>query len=241
MKKKKNPISIIIILIIVISMCSLLTIKLISKKITPVFFKYAEVETQKFSNIIINDAIAKAITTKATPEDIFEVINDKNGEIKSIDFNTININKYLTETTKYIQEDLKKLEKGNLEVVENKDSIKNYDKAGLKKGIISYISTGVIFNNPLLANLGPKIPIKINLKGDVISYVSAEIDDYGINNSLIKVFVNLKITETVILPFYGKNIDMQAKVPVAIKLVTGKIPEYYLGSSKESKQIIIPN
>ena len=88
--------------------------------------------------------------------------------------------------------------------------------------------------------MGPKIPIKTNLVGDVISYISAEVDDYGINNSLIKIFVNLKVTQTIILPFYDKNIDMEAKIPIAIKLVAGKIPEYYIGT-KESKQIIIPN
>ena len=98
----------------------------------------------------------------------------------------------------------------------------------------------MIFNNPILANLGPKVPIKVNLAGDVISYISAEVDDYGINNSLIKVFINLKVNETIIIPFYDKNIVMEAKVPVAIKLISGKIPEYYIGS-KESKQIIIPN
>lgn len=240
-KSKTKPINIIIIIIISILICSLSIINIVNKKITPSFFKYAEIETRKISNIIINDAISKAITEKATPDEIFKVVNNKNDEIKSIDFNTININKYLTKATKYIQEDLQNIEKGNINNIKNKLNPKEYNKEDLKKGIISYVNSGVIFNSPLLANLGPKIPIKLNLAGDIISYISAEVEDLGINNSLIKVFVNLKITETVILPFYDKNINMEAKVPIAIKLVTGKIPQYYAGSSKESKKIIIPN
>ena len=234
-KNKRNFFSIIIIIFIL----SFILINMVNKKITPVFIKTAEMETKKFSNKIINEAIAKTITTKAKPEEIFEIITDKNDEIKSIDFNTININKYLTKTTSYRQKALKEIEKGNISNLD-KNILNSYDKNNLEKGIISFISSGIIFNNPILANLGPKIPIKINLAGDIISYISAEVDDYGINNSLIKVFINLKITENIILPFYDKNIDMEAKVPIAIKLVAGKIPEYYMGT-KESKKIIIPN
>ncbi len=234
-----KKIKILFIIIFIVIVCAFILLSLISKKVSPIFFKYAEIETKKFTNIIINDAIAKTITTKAKSEEIFEVVTSSEGEIKSVDFNTININKYLTKTTKYIQECLKNIEKGKIKKIQ-KNIIKNYDEKNLKKGIISFVNSGVIFNNPILANLGPKVPIKVNLAGDVISYISAEVDDYGINNSLIKVFINLKVNETIIIPFYDKNIVMEAKVPVAIKLISGKIPEYYIGS-KESKKIIIPN
>ena len=235
-KKKKKPFDIIALIIFLIILCSFLILNYINKKITPAFFKYAEIETKKISNIIINEAIAQNITNKATPNEIFKVIKDKNEDIKSIDFNTVNINKYLTETTRSIQESLL-----NIENIKNKKILKKYSKTSLEKGIISYVNTGVIFNNPLLANLGPKIPVKVNLAGDIISYISAEVEEYGINNSLVKVFINLKITETVILPFYDKNIDLESKVPIAIKLINGSIPQYYIGTSKESKKLIIPN
>ncbi len=241
LKKKMKFTTTFLIITISVLICSFLLLQYISKKVSPSFFKYAEIETKKFSNIIINDAIASTITDKTTSGEIFEIVNDENGEIKTIDFNTANINKYLTEATKSIQEDLKNIEKGNIQKVKSKGSIKNYSEADLKKGIISYINSGIVFKNPILANLGPKVPVKISLAGDVISFISAEVDDYGINNSLIKVFVNLKITETIILPFKWKDIELEAKVPVAIKLVNGKIPNYYFGSSKETRTITVPN
>ena len=237
-KRKNLLLTFIIILIIVLSF-SLVIINYIGKKITPVLFKYSEIETKKFSNLIINNAISKTVTNKIKTDEIFIITNDDKNEIKTIDFNTPKINEYLTEVTKHIQEDMKNLEQGNTNKIDKK--IKNkYSESNLKKGIIYSLSTGVVTNNPILSNLGPKIPIKINLIGDIISYVSADVEDYGINNSIIRVFINLKITEEVILPFYGKNIDIEAKVPVAIKLVTGKLPNYYIGT-KESKQIVMPN
>ena len=237
--KRKHFLRTLIILIISIITISILIISYISKKIYPMVFKYAEIETKKFSNLIINNAISKTVTDKITPEEIFKITYDKNDEIKTIDFNTPIINEYLTKATKSIQEDIQNIEKGNVNKID-KDITKKYDKNDLKKGIIYSLNTGVISNSPILANLGPKIPIKINLIGDVISYVSADVEDYGINNSMIRVFINLKVTEEVIIPFYGKTIDMEAKVPIAIKLITGKLPQYYLGTT-QSKQIVVPN
>ncbi len=237
--KKKHFIRTLIILLIIILITSLLIIKYISKKIYPMVFKYAEIETKKFSNLIINNAISKTVTDKITPDEIFKITYDKNDEIKTIDFNTPKINKYLTKATKSIQEDIQNIEKGNINKID-KDITQKYNKKDLEKGIIYTLNTGVISNSPLLTNLGPKIPIKINLIGDVISYVSADVEDYGINNSMIRVFINLKVTEEVIIPFYGKEINMEAKVPIAIKLITGKLPEYYLGTNQK-KQIVVPN
>lgn len=237
--KKKHFIRTLIILLIIILLTSLLIIKYISKKIYPMVFKYAEIETKKFSNLIINNAISKTVTDKITPDEIFKITYDKNDEIKTIDFNTPKINKYLTKATKSIQKDIQNIEKGNINKID-KDITQKYNKKDLEKGIIYTLNTGVISNSPLLTNLGPKIPIKINLIGDVISYVSADVEDYGINNSMIRVFINLKVTEEVIIPFYGKEINMEAKVPIAIKLITGKLPEYYLGTNQK-KQIVVPN
>lgn len=237
--KRKHFLRTLIILILIILTSSLLLINYISKKINPIFFKYAEIETKKFSNLIINNAISKTVTDRIKPDEIFKITNDKNDEIKTIDFNTPKINEYLTKATKSIQEEMQNIENGNINKID-KDITKKYNKEDLKKGIIYSLNTGVISNNPLLANLGPKIPIKINLVGDVISYVSADVEDYGINNSMVRVFINLKVTEEVMIPFYGKEIEMEAKVPIAIKLITGKLPEYYLGTN-QSKQIVVPN
>ena len=239
LKRIKKHFKTLIFLTLISLITSILLINNISKKIRPSLFKYAEIETKKFSNIIINDAIAKKITNQITPDEIFIINNNKNDEIKSIDFNTPIINKYLTEVTKSIQKDMNDIEKGNINNI-SKEITKNYNRKDLKKGIIYTLNTGIISESPLLSNLGPKIPVKINLIGDIISYVSADIEDYGINNSIIKVFINLKVTEQIVIPLNEKNIDMEAKVPIAIKLITGKLPDYYIGT-KESKQIVIPN
>ena len=95
-----KPINIIAIFIVIVLVCLYLIFSYIKNRIMPSLFEYGSLEAKKFSSIIINDAIDKYITDKIDVENLFIVNNNANGEIKSIDFNTSLINKYLTDATK---------------------------------------------------------------------------------------------------------------------------------------------
>ncbi len=230
--KKTN---ILIISIIFVLIILILIFNFINKKASPIIMNYAQMEAKKLSSIIINKAISKHITEKVAGDELFTITKEDNGEIRLVDFNTPLINKFLTETTNSVQMNLRNIEKGDIDALEFSDSVlTTYDKDDLEKGIIYEVSTGVIFGNPLLANVGPKIPVKINLIGDATSYVSTELKNYGINNALIEVYVNLQISEKIILPFYDKVINVKTKAPVAIKVVTGTVPKYYSNGLNQS-------
>jgi len=102
-----------------------------------------------------------------------------------------------------------------------------YDKENLKKGIVFKIPSGVVFNNSLLANVGPKIPVRFTLIGDVLSGVNTNVTNYGINNALLEVNVNIKLTLKVILPIASKEVNVETNVPIAIKMIQGSVPDYY--------------
>ncbi len=214
----------------------------VNRKASPIIMEYASLEAKKLSSIIINKAISKHITEKISADELFEITKDSNGEIKSIDFNAALVNKFLTETTNSVQINLRNIEKGEIDSLEFADSVLvDYDKKKLEKGIIFEVSTGVIIGNPILANVGPKIPVKISLVGDATSSVSTDVKNYGINNALIQVYVNLKISEKVILPFYDKDIEIKTKAPVALKIVTGTVPKYYSnGISQNTPSVVVP-
>ena len=208
----------------------------------PTIFKYGSLEAKKFSSIIINDAIDKYITNQIDMDNLFLITNDSSGEIKAIDFNTSLINKYLTNATKSIQKNLKYIENGDIQKVEYKANLLDtYDEKALKNGVIYYLNSGFIFNNPIFANFGSQIPIKIALTGEVVSNISTELTNYGINNALIKVYVNITITEQVILPYFEKQIELNTKVPVALKLVNGSVPNYYGNLNTTTPSLTLPN
>ena len=241
-KLKIKKINILFLVIILIFIGIILIFNFVNKKISTVIMDYATLEAQKLSSIIINKAVSKHITEQIEPEDLFSVTQDSNGEIKSIDFNSSTVNKFLTETTNSIQINLRNIEKGDIDALEFSDSILiDYNKENLKKGIIYEISSGLIFNNSLLSNIGPRIPVKISLLGDATGSVSSEVKNYGINNALIEVYVELAINEQVILPFYEDVIKVESKIPVAMKIVTGSVPDYYAnGLNSATPALTIP-
>lgn len=240
--RKVKLINLIAIFLVIILIGMYLIFGYIKERIMPSLFNYASLEAKKFSSIIINDAIDKYITDQIDIDNLFLITNDSTGEIKSIDFNTSLINKYLTNATKSIQKNLKYIEKGNIQKVEYKANLLDtYDEKALKNGVIYYLNSGFIFNNPIFANFGSQIPIKIALTGDVISNISTELTNYGINNALIKVYANIKITEQVILPYYDKPIELETKVPIALKLVNGVVPSYYGNLNTTSPSLTLPN
>ena len=107
MNKKKN---IIILTLIFLLISIILIFKLIDKKVSPVILNYAELEVRKIASVVINSAISKEIAEKIDLEELFIIAKDSNGDISTIDFNPIEVNKILVNTTEVIQNNLKTLD-----------------------------------------------------------------------------------------------------------------------------------
>lgn len=244
-KKKKtkriivNKILVILILVIIITF---FLIHIFNKKATPILMNYASLETKKLATVIINRAVSKQVASEISLDELIITHKNNDNEINSVDFNPYLINKVLNSVTNTIQLNLKWLEEGKVDMIELPDSVTiDYDKNNLQKGIIYEIPVGAITKNSFLANLGPKIPVKLNLVGSVECGINTKIKDYGINNVMLEVSVNAKVSEQVILPFSSKTISISTDIPVAMKLIEGKVPNYYAnGISKDSSIFSIP-
>ena len=220
----------------------ILLFKIINERINPILFDYATLESRKFASIIINKAIEKNVATDLVIEDLYIVSKKENNEITSVDFNPAIVNKVLTKVTSSVQMNLKNLEEGNLDLLEASDDVLiYYDKENLKKGIIFRIPSGIVFNNSLLTNIGPKIPVRFTLVGDVLSGINTKVTNYGINNALLEVSVNIKLTLKVILPISTKEVNVETNVPLAIKMIQGNVPNYYSNGLNSNFSIPLNN
>lgn len=230
--------------LIVISILFLLIIFFIfswlNKKVSPILLNYAEVETKKLSNLIINRAITKQVAEEIVINQLFDIVKNNEGEIQTIDFDPIIVNKVLSETTNLVQLYLKALEQGNIDLIEIlEEDLIEYDREKLRKGIIYEIPIGVVFRNAFLSNLGPKIPVKLNLIGNVVSNVNTKVNQYGINNALLEVYIQIEVTEQVNLPLMSKKVTVAVDIPVALKVIQGKVPIYYQGSGIDKNSSIL--
>ena len=192
-------------------LCVIITIivlKIISIRVSPILMNYAELETKKLSSIVINRAVNKQLANGMNIDEMFNIIKNDNGEIATIDFNPAIVNKVLNTTTNVVLINLKAIEEGNIDFIELPDILISNDKDKLKNGIIYEIPLGTITNSGFLSNLGPKIPIKLNIIGSVESNVKTNIKEYGINNALVEIYIRISVTEQINVPFISKRVTV---------------------------------
>ena len=73
------------------------------------------------------------------------------------------------------------------------------------------------------------------------SQVNAEEYEAYFENALIEVNIVLELTEQVILPFITNKIKIETTIPVALKLIQGSVPNYYLnGINQNSTSLSLP-
>lgn len=221
------------VLLIVIVILILLLFNMISNKLKPYLLTIATDEGIRLSNIIVNDAVKKEIGNDISFDKLF--ITTENNNVSTIDFDTIVVNRLLVNITNDVLLNLKYVENGEIDKL---DMLVGYNKNKLRKGIIYEVPLTNTYNNIFLTNLSPRIPIRIRLVGNIDSSISTKITNYGINNSLVEVYINISINLQMVLPILSNRITTKSSIPLALKLVHGKIPNYF--SNNGSMNYSIP-
>lgn len=215
----------------IVFICTYFVIDFVGKKLGNKLIKYAEVEVGRIARYIVNYAVTTENIKELEFENLFIVGKNSNNEIQTVDFDPIVVNTVLNAITETIIEHFKAIEEGNLDVIDLSNVFfinTKIDK--LKQGIIAEIPIGVITDNAILSNLGPKIPVKLSVAGEIESELEPEIKYYGINNALITIYVNIKVSEQIYMPIATGRVIISQKIPIAIKLIQGIVPNAYFGN-----------
>lgn len=225
-KNKHKTRNIIILILIALAIAVSICFNLIDKKAMPIFMEYATSKTTRLATLIITSAVDNEVFKNMDTNDLFIIEKDSNNNIKYIDFDSLKINKLLNLITNSVDTYIRNVENGNLDKID-KNIESEYKYEDLKRGIIYEIPSGIVFQNSFLSNLGPKIPVRMNLVGDVITDVNTNLKSYGINNALVNIDVNVTVSIKVILPFKSNTISTTTNIPIAMKLIQGEVPNYY--------------
>lgn len=235
MKKKrlnKHPLIAFSIYLITISIiCSIIFIYYFQKKLGPGLIKCAEDEINHLMSLVMNNCIHEYL--EVTPNlELFKIERDNNNEIKRIQYDAKVLNQTRTQIIDRLETDLDYMVEGNLEKIGvniNKLSDEYYEKTST--GILFTVSIGSATGNYFFANIGPKIPINLKLVGDATANIKTKITEYGMNNAMIEVSVELEATTIIHMPFLSKEVKVNNVIPLTIEIIQGTIPSYYLGSN----------
>ena len=233
MKKFHSLLTFSLYLIAITIICAFIFIYYFSKQLGPRLIECAEDEVNHLSSLIMNNCVHKYLSEIDTTN-LITIERNSNQEIKRIQYDTKILNQTRTQILDKLEIDLDHLVEGNIEDIGlnlNKLSNEYYEKT--KDGIIFMVSVGSSTRNPFLANIGPKIPLNLQTIGDATGEITTNITEYGMNNALIEVSIELEATIIIQMPFLSKEVITKNKIPLSIEIIQGSIPGYYLGNGVE--------
>ena len=206
---------------ILVGMTSLPILFYLNHKMIPVLSPYVEMEVERFTRNLVEKAVQQKMTSY---RDEFN-IKEKKGENYSYHTNRIHhLQKDLVQEVRMV---LEELEKGNIK----KENLPSFMKRGKfsarKEGILAEVSLGSLRRSSLFANVGPTIPMRLYFTGQIHSDIDVEVVEYGLNNAMVKMNIILEVREQVTMPFSSKQKKIKIKVPIAVDLFHGEVPDYY--------------
>lgn len=197
-KKNKNRVYILIILIIAIS-----TAKLILDSVLPIFDTLCEDRAKSIATIISNEQ-ATEVMKKYSYDDMFIIEKDSNNKITMIRSNVIVINEIISDVAVKIQNEIN--DRGREKI---------------------QIALGSFTGFKLLAGRGPAIDITISSTGNVETDLKSEFVAQGINQTLHRVYLEVKCEVEILTPFDNIQKQITNQVLLIENVIVGTIPETY--------------
>ncbi|MDY3934344.1 MAG: sporulation protein YunB [Bacilli bacterium] len=199
-----------LIILVIAFLISLMVINYFSSQIKTILLPIAEARVNKYVNNMINKATGDILFDK----ELLKINKNSNDEVEMVTYNTYEVTKLIDKITMNIQDEFNGLEYGKVN-----------DEFVLQK-----IPFGVIFGNVFLRNLGPKINIRFDMIGNVLTNIETEVKPYGINNAYVETRVFIEANARIIIPFVTKNVKITNVIPISINIYQGKVPNGYITS-----------
>ena len=232
MKKKPSIFNFFLYFFLTVFLCAIIFIYHFEKRIGPSLIKCAEENVEYLMTLVMNNSIKK-YHNQIKDVNYLTINKDRSGEIQLISYNTKAINQAKIQITDILEKDLQNLAKGNFQEIDLKlDTITKDYYEKIKDGVIFTVSAGAATGNSLLTNLGPKIPIKLILVGEINTIINSKVTEYGLNNAMIELFIKTEATAIIQMPFISKKIMVTNEFPLTMEIIQGVLPQYYIGNAE---------
>ena len=203
---------------------------MIDRGIEPTLMNIAEIKTEEFATRAINAAVE--FTDELEFKDLVNVQTATNGHVTQIGWNSAVVNKVLRTSTDRVEYFLHNMNKG--EMLNTKDPKLNPEEYGesatdmaQRDPTVVEIPIGQATGNTILANLGPKIPVHFEVVGNIKTDVNHEVEEFGLNSALYKIYVDVQVDVQIVIPFATSVSKVRTKIFIASGVLMGEVPEFY--------------
>lgn len=218
------------------------SIFIIDQGIKPTLMEIAKEKTNSFATRGINSAVRFA--EEYDFNDIANITYDTSGNVSVYRPNFSAINAINRQATNRVEEFFSRINHG--------EPI-TYDSAGnplyeytdgaeeriLEDPTLVEIPLGQVTGNTVLANLGPRIPINLEVIGTVRTDIVPEQSEFGINGVWISFYLHVEADVQIIIPFTSEVTTVSADIYIDGGALMGEVPDFY-GAGGMGPSIAIP-
>lgn len=190
------------------------------KNLSSNLLDYAAKSVKKENLIILKNAFSEGLDSSIDIDDLIQVTKNSKEEITEVSFDMKKSSKLLSNVTSYMNEYLS-----------------DYNYLGYRIDI----PVGIFIKNPLFVQIGPKIPVKVELSDIALGNVRTAVKPFGINSALIEVYLDIFVRTTILYPFETMDTDSEFSSLVTSKIISGTVPNFFGGTiDSKSDTINVP-
>ncbi len=177
----------------------------VDRNMAPVIISMAEAKVRAMAVKAMNDAMRSIMTDPTKYTNLISYRQDDQGNVIMMQADTLRLNDIAVSTALTTQ-----------------DNIAQIGAQGIG------IPLGSVLGGQLLAGRGPNIYARIIPVGSVTTDYGSEYEDKGINQTRLKIFLNLHTTVRIVIPTQSRDVSVDNKVLVTECIIVGKVPNSYV-------------
>lgn len=174
-------------------------------KLRPTVKNISLARARMISTEAVNEAILKELSeNKEDYDEIVKIHRNTNGELTVLLSDMEKINKLKSRVGIIIQNKFSEFKEGKIK-----------------------IPIGTLTGIEILSGLGPSIPLKISVVGNVSTEFKSDFKDAGINQTIYQIYLHIHTKMSVVIPGCCCSDDFETSVLVSETIILGTVPNTY--------------
>ncbi|HZK25790.1 MAG TPA: sporulation protein YunB [Oscillospiraceae bacterium] len=174
---------------------------LIEHNLRPTILRSAGIRANYIATEAVNKAILENVAQDVDYQDLILLVKDNSGRIVFSQVNNVTISGIIAATNLHAQEALKTVAREKIS-----------------------IPFGQVFNSYLLANVGPRIPVKISPRGVINTNLIDKFESAGINQVRHKIYLEVQAEMQVVIPLMADKINVSTTILLVDAIYPGEVP-----------------
>lgn len=181
-------------------------VSLLEAKLRPVVAQLASAQTQNTMTAVVEHAVAQDLAARQVSyQDLVDIERDSTGAVTALTTDVAQMNLLRSELVSVIL-----------------DALNGVDLSTIQ------VPLGSLIHMDLIWARGPSIRVQSMAVGTVSAEFESELTSAGVNQTLHRIWMDISVPMTILLPGTEVEVPIHTKLPVAETVIVGQVPEAYV-------------